>query len=313
MSTFGSLAASRLPTPVYVVYGGEASRSTMRASWIGPYLATTRATKRPSCGDPATPVTARRRPARCFGGAGVDRALDIKDVWELSRFGCTFVLARAFVLTEDPTYAQAWWTAVEDWLPAASRGALAYPCSPTTRAPRRPGPPCWLGFSEKRFAGCDRRWDTRCPSPTTTPCPTAALAQQPAYPVDVSLVLSPSTVAPDGTFTATLNGCSTGEVATFTVTGDSATDTSASPATATLTAPAAPGSYAVTGAPPRCRQARRSRSQRPELVHPARARADYATTSSDSVPLAQIGSGVLLAGIGLVAVARYRRWSVSAT
>ena len=217
---------------------------------------------------------------------------------------------RAFVLTEDPTYAQAWWTAVED-CSAASRGALAFRVRrpPVLHAGR---PPCWLGFSET-VRRVRPTLGYALSQPNNHALSNSGSRAATGIPVDVSLVLSPSRVAPDGTFPATLNGCSTGEVATFTVTGDSATDTSASPATATLTAPAAPGSYAVTGAPPRCRQARRSRSQRPELVHPARARADYATTSSDSVPLAQIGSGVLLAGIGLVAVTRYRRWSVSAT
>ena len=43
---------------------------------------------------------------------------DIKDVWELSRFGSTFLLARAFVLTGDDRYADAWWTAVESWAAA---------------------------------------------------------------------------------------------------------------------------------------------------------------------------------------------------
>lgn len=40
---------------------------------------------------------------------------DIKDVWELSRLPFTFVFARAYVLTEDERYPQAWWQAIESW------------------------------------------------------------------------------------------------------------------------------------------------------------------------------------------------------
>lgn len=40
---------------------------------------------------------------------------DIKDVWELSRFPFTYLLARAYVLTGDDRYVEAWWGAVEDW------------------------------------------------------------------------------------------------------------------------------------------------------------------------------------------------------
>lgn len=43
---------------------------------------------------------------------------DIKDVWELSRFGSTFLLARAFALTDDDRYPEAWWAAVESWAAA---------------------------------------------------------------------------------------------------------------------------------------------------------------------------------------------------
>jgi hypothetical protein len=43
---------------------------------------------------------------------------DIKDVWELSRFGCTTVLARAYLLTDDDRYPEAWWSLVENWAEA---------------------------------------------------------------------------------------------------------------------------------------------------------------------------------------------------
>ena len=41
--------------------------------------------------------------------------LDIKDVWEPSRFGFTFLLARAYAMTEDDQFAESWWSALEDW------------------------------------------------------------------------------------------------------------------------------------------------------------------------------------------------------
>lgn len=43
---------------------------------------------------------------------------DIKDVWELSRFRPTFLLARAFVVTGDDRYPEAWWKSVESWAAA---------------------------------------------------------------------------------------------------------------------------------------------------------------------------------------------------
>lgn len=41
--------------------------------------------------------------------------LDIKTVWELSRFAFAFPLAQAFAITHDEWYADGFWTAVEDW------------------------------------------------------------------------------------------------------------------------------------------------------------------------------------------------------
>lgn len=40
---------------------------------------------------------------------------DIKDVWEISRLPFTFTFARAYALSADERWAEAWWTAVEDW------------------------------------------------------------------------------------------------------------------------------------------------------------------------------------------------------
>lgn len=41
---------------------------------------------------------------------------DIKDVWEMSRWSWTCLLARAYVLTGDSRYVKAWWEAVENWI-----------------------------------------------------------------------------------------------------------------------------------------------------------------------------------------------------
>lgn len=41
---------------------------------------------------------------------------DIKDVWELSRLGFTFLLARAYVMSDDDRYPEAWWQAIESWM-----------------------------------------------------------------------------------------------------------------------------------------------------------------------------------------------------
>lgn len=42
-------------------------------------------------------------------------SIDIKDIWEPSRFGFTFMLARAYLFTGDDRYADEWWNAFEDW------------------------------------------------------------------------------------------------------------------------------------------------------------------------------------------------------
>ncbi|MCP4589552.1 MAG: hypothetical protein GY842_02285, partial [bacterium] len=40
---------------------------------------------------------------------------DIKDVWESSRFACAFWLGRAYALTSDEKYAEAFWSHIESW------------------------------------------------------------------------------------------------------------------------------------------------------------------------------------------------------
>jgi hypothetical protein len=47
-----------------------------------------------------------------------DLPADVKDLWEPSRFGFTFLLARAYLLTGDDQWPQAWWQALEDWAAA---------------------------------------------------------------------------------------------------------------------------------------------------------------------------------------------------
>ena len=63
----------------------------------------------------------------------------------------------------------------------------------------------------------------------------------------VDVVLSTATPAPGSTFTATLTGCTAGEIVQFSVAETGATVPCAgTSATASLTAPSAPGSYAVS-------------------------------------------------------------------
>jgi LPXTG-motif cell wall-anchored protein len=139
---------------------------------------------------------------------------------------------------------------------------------------------------------------------------TGAVAGADPYPVDdESLVLSSSTVAPGGTFSVTLNGCTDGEEVVFTVSGDSDTATCVGgSATGTLTAPTAPGTYTVTATSP-------TASATATLTVVAADDDDddgddgdeLPATGSDSAPIAQLAGGALLAGIGLVGVAWYRR------
>ncbi len=62
------------------------------------------------------PVTGQRLSQRHwselpdFDGTG-----DIKLVWEASRFGAVFTLARAYAATSDERYSDAFWTLVDDW------------------------------------------------------------------------------------------------------------------------------------------------------------------------------------------------------
>ncbi len=66
-----------------------------------------------------SPVTGRAWP----GGAHWSRVPDlsaelgdIKEIWEMGRFGHAFLLARAYAVTTDETYPQAFWEDVEDWI-----------------------------------------------------------------------------------------------------------------------------------------------------------------------------------------------------
>jgi hypothetical protein len=154
----------------------------------------------------------------------------------------------------------------------------------------------------------------------------AAAAQEEPYPPGApTLTLSPSTVAPGGTFGATLTGCSLGDVVTVSLVSDSASATCSGggggsargimqepggTASVTLTAPTDPGTYTVTATAPGVSATATLTVAVPAAPAPAPAAPPGAlpVTGSDSgVPIAQIAAGVLLAGAGLVAVATYRR------
>jgi LPXTG-motif cell wall-anchored protein len=138
-----------------------------------------------------------------------------------------------------------------------------------------------------------------------------AFAQGAPYPPPaVSLFLAPSTLGAGRSFTATFNGCSTGEAIRFTLMSDSDSATCANSAAAvTLTAPTAPGTYTVTATSTVSSASASLTVLAPSKgsttpVHPT-----IPGTGTDSAPIALIAGGVLLAGIGLAAVAWYRRRS----
>ncbi len=135
-----------------------------------------------------------------------------------------------------------------------------------------------------------------------------AAAQSVEYPLDdVTLVLSRSSVAPGGSFTATLNGCTDGEVVSFTVAGDSATATcDDGVASATLSAPSEADTYTVTATSPTV-----SATATLEVVGPDDD-GELPQAGSNTTPIVQLGLGVVVAGLGLVGVGWYRRRSSAA-
>jgi hypothetical protein len=118
-----------------------------------------------------------------------------------------------------------------------------------------------------------------------------------------TLVLSPTTVTTGGTFTATLTGCTTGDVIGFSLVSDGDTATCASVASVTLTAPATPGTYTVFAS-----VADESVTATLTVVGIDEDE-NLPDAGSDSLPIVRIGTGLLLAGLGLVGVAWYRRRS----
>ena len=135
----------------------------------------------------------------------------------------------------------------------------------------------------------------------------AAAQQQPYPPPTGTLVLSQSSVAPGGSFTATLNGCTDSEAVNFTVAGDSATATcDDGVATATLRAPSEADTYTVTATSPTV-----SATATLAVVGPDDDD-ELPQAGSNTTPIVQLGLGVLVAGLGLVGVAWYRRRSSAA-
>jgi hypothetical protein len=132
----------------------------------------------------------------------------------------------------------------------------------------------------------------------------SALAQ---YPPRMVLVLNPTTVAPRAEFTATLTGCTPGEVVTFSLVSGSATATCTGSATVTLTAPSTVGTFTVTASAPSG-----TASATLRVVAQAAAAEELPRSGSDSLPIVRIGAGLLIAGLGLIGVVWYRRRSSAA-
>ena len=137
----------------------------------------------------------------------------------------------------------------------------------------------------------------------------AATAQHSvAYPPSAAVLeLSDSTVSPGEEFDATLRGCTPGETVQFSVEGSSTTATcdDNGEATGTLTAPMTPGTYEVSGVGVDSGVSASSTitvvgaDDGEDGVLPA-------TGSSTSGPL-QVGGVLLVAGLGMLGVAKLRR------
>jgi len=158
----------------------------------------------------------------------------------------------------------------------------------------------------------------------TAACVMGVSATASAYPPGgPTLTLSATTVAPGAPFSVVFTGCTLGETVSVSIEGgDSDSATCAGPAgssrwiaqepggtaTVTLTAPTVPGTYTVTGT-----TSESGLTATATLTVAAAAPAPAApgqlptTGSGNSVPIAQIAAGVLIAGAGLAAVAMYRR------
>jgi LPXTG-motif cell wall-anchored protein len=151
-----------------------------------------------------------------------------------------------------------------------------------------------------------------------------ASAQYP--PGGATLVLTPSTVAPGGSFNATFFGCTLGETVSFAVVvagGDSDQGSCTGPAgarfvsattgpsaTVTMTAPTAPGTYTVTATG--LTSGATASATLTVVAAPAAPGGGLPTTGSDSEPIMQIGIGLLAVGTGLAFVANKRRHRTTA-
>jgi hypothetical protein len=133
----------------------------------------------------------------------------------------------------------------------------------------------------------------------------AAVAQ---YPPEVVLLVNPSTVSVGAHFTATFEGCTTGEVVNFSLVSDADSATcAAGVASVTLTAPDAAGTYTVTAS-----ASGGTATATLRVVDPDDVDAEIPQAGSDSLPIVRIGGAVLVAGLALVSVAWYRRRSAAA-
>jgi alkaline phosphatase len=147
-----------------------------------------------------------------------------------------------------------------------------------------------------------------------------------AYPPGAAvLTLSPSTVAPGESFSATLTGCALGEVLEVSLVSDSDTATCSGPAGAhrgimqqaggsasvTLTAPTEPGTYTVTATTPTV-SATATLTVASSAPAPAPG-TPLPVTGSDPAPVVQWAVGLVLAGLGLAGVAYHRHRSAPAS
>lgn len=150
------------------------------------------------------------------------------------------------------------------------------------------------------------------------------------YPVgDAVLLVSDDTLAPGEEFAVTLQGCTPDETVDFAVEGSSDSGTCVLTTTAgfaagqhlgriaeigaangTLTAPTTPGTYEVTGVG----QESGASDSATITVGAVDGDDDFElpATGSSTTPLLQIGGVLLIAGLGILAVAKLRRRTASA-
>ncbi len=146
-----------------------------------------------------------------------------------------------------------------------------------------------------------------------------------AYPpgTEATVTVSDSTLAPGASFTATFTGCQLGETVNFTLDGTTVqaacngaagarrlpSATGAATATATLTAPTAPGTYELVAVG----LTSGADASTTIVVAAAAGGGQIPETGSDSsIPAAQIAGGLVVVGAGLAGVAGIRRRKATA-